>query len=326
MGMFAVVLFLSQYILTMCLLQIDNSHLQSYLLRFDMYLRLQHYLKLNTDILFFGDSTLYDFKPQDEDKRSIPELLQALTPGYSLAELSHASYHMDIYLEYCNYIAKQKNRPKLIIIPINMRSFSPEWDMRPQYQFEREKTILRNGPKKYLLLAFDRLLLSLRYNFFSISHEEFLHEPVFSGNEKVGVVKDFINPDYNQYSYKNVRNKFIFFYMYSLRRGHRKVKSLLEIARVLSRNHIPVIFYITPIDCQTGEKFFPRLFSRRLAENVEVIRSALAEEGSAIMDFSTALPRDAFTWHRYPNEHIGNKGKIVVAERLLIRVNKLLKK
>ena len=326
MGILAAVVFLSQCALTIGLLQVNDSRWQKYLLRFDMYMRLQDCLKLKTDILYFGDCSLFAGIPDDKDKRSIPAMLQALTPAYSIAELSRSAYHMELYLKYCQYIVKQRNHPKLVVIPVNMRSFSPEWDMRPQYQFEREKTILGGGPKKYLLLAFDRLLLSMGYDFYSISREKFSQEPVYNGNEKVGMVRDFLNPDANQYSDRNIRNKFIFFYMYSLRPGHRKVKSLLEISRILSRHSIAVIFYIIPIDHQAGEKYFPGLFSQRLAENVEVIRSALAQSGNEIMDFSTAVTRSEFAWKLFPNEHIGSKGKSLVAEGLLSRVNGLLKK
>jgi len=326
MGMLAAAVLLSQCALTVGLLHVAGGRLQNQLLRFDMYARLQHHLKLKTDIHYFGDCTLFTGKAGDKDNRSIPAMLQALCPGYAVAELSHPAYHMDLYLAFCQYIVKQGQHPKLVIIPINMRSFSPEWDRRPQYQFTREKTILAGGPKKYLLLAFDRLFMSLGYDLCAGSRDKYLREPVYCGDEKVGLVKDFLNPDFGKYSDEIMRDKLVFFYLYSLRPGHRKVRSLLEIARVLSLHSIPVIFYVMPIDCQTGEEFFPGLFSRRLAENVRVIRSALAETGNDVMDFSAAVPRGEFAWRQYPSEHIDSQGKLRVAEGLSSRLNGLLKR
>ena len=123
---------------------------------------------MKTDIIYFGDSTIYTLGVGDKDKRTTSEMVEEITPCYSLGSITHAAYQMDIYLEFCRYITRQKQHPSFIIIPINMRSFSPEWDRRPQYQFEMEKIILRGGLLKQLLLAFYKPLRVFKYNFTTI--------------------------------------------------------------------------------------------------------------------------------------------------------------
>lgn len=308
--------FFCQYLLTFYFLEIDDPRLKNYVFRFEPFTRLKTFLKKEKDIIYFGDSTLYTVGRGDKDKRDLGHMVDDMLPQYSVGEISHAAYHIDLYLEYCRYIVKQKYHPSIIIIPINMRSFSPDWDMRPQYQFEREKIILKGGLLKHLVLMFYKPLRVFEYNFYTITREEFLNMPVFNGTRQVGVIGDFNHRGYKKYSESNMKNKIQLFYLYSLTRQHRKVKSVMETARILSGNNIRPLFYIAPIDYETGEKYFPGQFLQRLTENVQLIRLVLEAEGVNVLDLSTSLPADVFAWGRYLNEYLKEKGRMYVAERI----------
>ncbi|MCP5108838.1 MAG: hypothetical protein GY950_35975 [bacterium] len=323
LSLLLLVTFFCQYLLTHYLLRIDDPRLKEYVFRFDEFTRLNHYLEEKIDIVYFGDSSIYTLGSGDKDKRSIARMTADKTPQYSLGELSHAAYHIDIYAAYCRYIARQGYHPEAVVIPINIGTFSPYWDKRPQYQFEKEKMILEGGIRKQLLQAFYKPLMALDYNFYTISREEFLNAPVFNGTRQVGIVSDFNNSSYRKYSERNMKNRILFFYMFSLSPQHRKLKSLVETAGVLARHNIEGIFYFTPIDYETGEKYFPGLFTRRLKENADVIRSLLAAEGVEVLDLSTGLPADSFSWGLYPNEHLNQKGRRYVAEKVSRRIDRL---
>ena len=94
------------------------------------------------DVLLFGSSVEEYADSKDKDKRSISKMINSLSNKYHVESISGVAYHMDLFLELSKYIVKNLSHPKLIIVPINMRTFSPEWDKRPEYQFEKEKKIL----------------------------------------------------------------------------------------------------------------------------------------------------------------------------------------
>ena len=104
--------------------------------------RLKHYLDNKADILYLGDSTIHHYSPQDLNRGAISEMIQDILPHYSIGRISAAAYNMDLFAEIVKYASYHHHDPKIIIIPINLRSFSPEWDMRPEYQFEKEKLFL----------------------------------------------------------------------------------------------------------------------------------------------------------------------------------------
>ena len=143
-------------------------------------LELDQQLQAGVDIVYFGDSTLI----YPEGEPTIPEMLRNLLPTHALGDVVHPAYQLDLYERYVNYLVEHNSQVKAVIIPINMRSFSPEWDLRPTYQFEREKTVLTYG----LLVSrlFYRLFDTLGQFDSSIDQNDFLEATVFNGDQPVG--------------------------------------------------------------------------------------------------------------------------------------------
>jgi len=268
---------------------------------FDNLVRLDKSLKKSPDILIFGDSTDWYTADEDKDKRSISLMLKKMIPRYSIVSITHPAYHPDVYAAFCQYIVRQKNQPRVIVVPINMRCFSPEWDMSPHYQFIKERIILEGGLKK----VFYKPLRVLNV-FKEVTREEYLDTPVYDGNRKVGQIKNM----------GGIKQQFLLKYMYSLDERHRKVRSLLKIARQLSKNNIKVIFYLTPIDYQAGEKYFPGRFKKQLTHNTGFLVSLLSKE--SVLDLSMDLTSDYFAWKKKGsvNEHLNQAGRRYVAEKL----------
>jgi hypothetical protein len=273
---------------------------------------LDSFLKKPVDVLIFGDSSNWYASKNDKDKRTISEMLENMMPGCSVKSITHGAYHMEVYAAFCQYIVRQKRQPGIIIIPINMRTFSPEWDMNPRYQFTRQRIILEGGLK----LAFYKPMRVLKYKFKTITRKEYLELPVYDGSQKIGKLKRMKGP----------KKQFILKYIYSLSDGHRKVKSLLKITRLLSKNNIQMLFYLTPIDYQEGERRLPGRFKKQLNHNTTFLCSLISKE--SLLDLSLDLTRDYFAWKEIKsvNEHLNQEGRRYVAKKLAEKLNVILTK
>jgi hypothetical protein len=275
---------------------------------------LKKYLNQPMDVLIFGDSSNWYTAETDTDKRSISRMVKDLIPQYRIKSITHAAYHLGVYAALCEYIVRQKKHPRVIIIPINLRSFSPEWDKEPHYQFAKEKTVLEGG----LPLAFYQPLRVLKYKFDTLTRKEYLDTPVFNGHEKIGTIKQM----------KSKKNQFILKYMYALSRKHRKIKSLGKIPQLLSRHNITTLFYLTPIDRESGELYLPNQFTRRVKKNITLIDSLLKESGRDcyLADLSLSLKSRYFAWQKKGsvNEHLNQEGRRFVAEKLAETLKGLL--
>lgn len=282
---------------------------------------LNEYLKDNVDIIYFGDSTLLHSAENDSDKRSIAMMLHDRVPRLKIKGMFHGAFNADIYLPFCSYITKQHSRPKTVIIPINMRSFSPEWDMRPQYQFEELKVFL--GENNFLK-NFYKPLSIFKYNPYRVTQRQFENSLIFNGDEPIGRVKDFnwtIHKYYKRNLEEFIKKIFLYFYMGSLKEEHRKIQSLVGIARTTKQSGIKVIFYITPIDYETGEKYLPKQFLERLGHNTNVIISSLLKEGVDVLDLSKDLKTELFDYTLpWINEHLNERGRNYVADKIADKI------
>lgn len=286
-------------------------------------LRLENHLQNQVDILYLGDSTVW----HPRGSQSTADILQELLPDYQIGEVSHAAYNLDLYLAVCQYIVRQDHQPDTIIMPINMRSFSPEWDLRPGYQFTQEKMILRYG------LFWSRTFLTA-YETFSefdsgITRAAFLNTTVYSGTTPVGTVRDFENlagrflvdeeQQEEMFVYyaeppaeEDLEETLVYYYMYDLSASHRKLDSLLKIVHLLRQHEIELLLYITPVNYQQGQRHHGEQFEAKFAANTEVIKKLLAEKRVELLDLSFGLEAYAFS----DTEHLRQPGKLFVARQL----------
>ena len=278
---------------------------------------LDGHLARAASVVYFGDSVIGSANGADADKRDIASMLQDRLPPGSVGLVDRHGYDLDTFREFVDYIARQPRKPKWVVLPINLRSFSPAWDRRPQYQGEFDKLRLRHGD--LLACAWSRPLSSfklLRLN--PISPREFQETHVYRGSARVGVIRDFDNPSYAVFSEEKLRNKFVLDYLYPLARNHRKLRSMLAVEEACRKAGIVPIFYVSPVDVESGTRSLGPEFRDTVAAHVELLRGLLAERKVPLLDLSSSLDAAAFDWRDrlYPNEHLKEKGRRFVADEV----------
>ncbi len=283
------------------------------------------------DIFYFGDSTVW----HPRGTQTTPAMVQEYLGERTVGEVSHAAYNLDLYLHYMQALiratADGSYRPELVIIPINMHSFAPEWDQRPEYQFTAEKRILDHG--RTFSRIFGRPLNIFGVYDSPISSEEFLNTDVYSDTAVVGQVADFEAALGNSRLEEKENERFVYYqalpeeglmestlvyyYMAPLAADHRKVQSMLQIVSLLQAHDIGLLFYITPVDGELGDVYLGTSFRRRLTANKQVILDLLAERNVPVLDLADALEPFYFS----DTEHLQQEGKRYVAEQLVAQID-----
>ena len=282
------------------------------------------YLAQGVDLLYLGDSTL--LLPVGEVTTG--EILQELLPDRRVGQVAHPAYGLDLFYDFAAHMDRHGASPDTLVLPINLRSFSPAWDMRPAYQFEKERRILAMG------LPWARLLVRPleAFGFFrpSISQQAFLDTPVYDGDVPVGQVRDFetlaadeILQEEAENSYREVELEdeetaqavLTYHYMLNLEPDHRKLDAMVAVAELAAGRGVNVIFYISPVNVEQGERFLGSKFTERLADNIRVVESRLdaaALDSVMLLNMAFDLPAYDFT----DLEHLTETGKEYVAEQI----------
>lgn len=312
-GFFAIVFLISLAIES----YLDNSN-------FPQFNELKSSLENKTKIIYFGDSTMRWAGINDTDKRPIGIMLQDIRNS-PVTVISSNAYHLGVYEQFSSYICNSQNKPEVVIFPINLRSFSPEWDTRPQYQFDDQIRQIRtsNNP-----------ISNLRERFFRVfggkqeGQNEILwkNQIVYYNTTPVGKVIDFNfkmterDTDIEQ----KIRKKFIYQYLYNLNSTHRKLASLNKTINNYKNCGVKPIIYITPIDYQNGAKYLGQSFTEIVDNNIQVILSVGKENLMQINDLSFSLDSKYFTYYLNPSEHLDQYGRKFIAENISKEAENLL--
>jgi hypothetical protein len=96
--------------------------------------------KPTPEVLYLGDSVVERISKYDVDTRTLGTMVGDCLQGkLSVAYIAHSAYHLRIFYGFIQVIKTLKRRPHVIILPINLRSFSPQWDLNPVWQLEPER-------------------------------------------------------------------------------------------------------------------------------------------------------------------------------------------
>lgn len=271
-------------------------------------------------VIYFCDSCNAWIDIDDVDRRLITELLNDQLLDKEVVRLDGGAYHLELYEAFVDLLITRQVRPDVLIIPVNLRSFSAEWDARPAYSFSSAKQQLRRADNP-VASAFSPLMKTLQWEREETpSIADFRATAVFDGEQQVGTVTDFDNNAYLHPTPELVRNKFIFHYMSSLQPQHRKLVALRNIAHQAAKHNLKILFYVTPIDYQTGTACLGERFTQQVSKNIALIRRNVSEYPVDFVDWSFALDASAFSWNTYPNEHLKEKGRSFVARNLAARL------
>lgn len=292
-------------------------------------------------VLYLGDSTVERVSDNDADKSMIPDMVKRAVKGeFEIIQVSQSAYHMSVYRGLIGLFNRTLFKPKIIIIPINMRSFSPQWDLYPPYQFEEELRLLSKCSKR---------------------KHGYLDQKRNDNRASIAVFED-TQVDYPLVNFKTIREFrniilskpvekkeiafrrrciFIFHYLYSLQPSHRKLRDMKHLIAEARAMQIKLCFYITPVNYISAIQYVGSEFDRVFGDNLRCVIAVLEAEGvyslneARLSKESSMLYRDLScsingSYFFHPDtltEHLNERGRQFVAEeitQMLLKPKELL--
>lgn len=265
--------------------------------------QLKYQIDNNIDFVILGSSVNKSFNPEDTDKRSIAQMFGPLLPNHTARGVSHEAFGMDVFYEMINYLSSNSNKVR-IIVPINLRSFSPIWDKRPQWQFVKEKYYISGLPD------WVNFRLYKEYD-----QNDFNQSIIYYNDSVLGTLKSIMNTINNEHE-ESMKRAFITNYMQFLRHDNRKLNALKSICNLAQDNSIKILFYYTPIDIQKARYLKIANFQNTIEINKNIINKIIKSHNLKVVDYSFELESDYFDYNHLPNEHMNMKGRLKIAQLL----------
>lgn len=278
-------------------------------------------------ILYFGDSVVERVSRDDVDKTPLGQIVaNRLRPRYTTFVISHSGYRPGIYLALSRVLESAKKKPSLVILPINMRSFSPQWDWNPDFDFEREITAINRyhrDPEKKMI----RLVPTNQISVGFWKRQAFLRRKVRYPFSSCKRIRHFVDEIANKSEDSCAvdfrwRQIFIFQYLHPLEANCRQLRYLQTLLSFLRDLGLPVVSYLTPINYQAGVRYVGEVFKALVLENIgKIVQQMAGEPLTAVSDTLykgpkltladwTFLLTENFFFHRNePTEHLNESGR-----------------
>lgn len=273
----------------------------------------------SAETLVFGDSVMERVAREDDDRRTLGQMISDELRPASTAVVSASANNPLVYRWLLSALAKMPRQPSTIIIPINLRCFSPQWHLNPDWQMKQEITLLaeytENGLEDVPPIA----------DVFrdDPAHEALAAMPLSFPLSQRRTMGEFRALVHEPPSHERSRDIFVFHYTHRLTGDHPKLKALAEAVDIAFGIAERVLLYITPINVEAAERFVGSNFRGLIADNVEVIRGRLGVE---LHDWHDRLPDEAFFHGDTATEHLNQSGRLALANIITITQKELRKR
>ncbi|MEJ1935711.1 hypothetical protein WDZ92_36425, partial [Nostoc sp. NIES-2111] len=264
-------------------------------------------------LLALGDSVFYRVSRTDRDQTSLGGMLEDRFPAQALA-IAGSAFHPRVYLALLRVLAKLPHHPRKLVLPVNMRCFSPQWGLRPDYAYTREIAAAeahRAGdpaPETRFPSPSEREEALARMLDTPVS---FPDSPLSSFGAFAELVA--ASPSGREAKAWRERQIAIFHYLYPLEPDHPWLIDLKACIALAGELGIRPLVYITPVNRDWGAKAAPDIFAARFAANVETCLGVLAPDVQAahgcLLDWSRAFGAGEFFNPDEKTEHLCEQGR-----------------
>ena len=281
--------------------------------------------KTSPDVVFLGDSTAFMGDAADTDRRDTGGLLDAALPGVQVGAHLGPGYTLADYALQTDFLVRHGLGPAVLVVPLNMRSFSPLWHDNPFIQHEELHLFLTNDG--YLFRSLYKPLATFgAFRCEMPPPETFLKQPIYDGSMKAGVAGD-VWPFDKQASAERARLLAVAHHMQPVAAQHDLLAAGKRLAAACRAGGLRLLVYVTPVDYVTGDEVLDGRLSKQLRENVDTAVLALRDQGIDVMDLSFAFGPELFRTGYYPaEEHLNERGRRRLAALLKAEVANLLER
>ena len=277
------------------------------------------------EVLVFGDSVAGRTARYDVLRATLTGLVaEGLAPAQRTCAVVHAGFHPGVFSALTKALRALPQRPRVIVVPINIRCISPQWARNPKWQFEHVVTAVEMFAEGQT--AIPRMTLDVVPAQASV--EEFLATPAGVVGFEGWTVGDFERrvrkaAPVPLSEVERRRLTFAYHYLSLADPASPRIKALEELATTGEALGCAVVAYLTPINHEAGRRLLGGVFDEVLAANVDVVLTALRSAGmttgpgTSVEDWSRLLSSEAFFHELLPTEHLNESGRRRLAREIV---------
>lgn len=271
-------------------------------------------------VLCLGDSVYVRTSHEDRDRRSLATMfLSELATEFESIVVCRGGYHLGVFAAFARFLSHMRLRPDFIVIELNIRSFSPQWYLHPDWRFESDIEMIDRSASQDRRPRSDWSSDADRLAGYSASQVSYPDTPFRTVGEFLAIVNDQTRTR-DEYR-RRMETLFRFHYMHPLAGNHPRLADLDDTLLLLGRMALPTLLYLTPVNYRAGTRWLGKAFLDRHRENSAVIeRPAYHQRVGGVIayhDWSTTLDDMHFVHPNIANEHLNERGRQALMARVV---------
>lgn len=278
--------------------------------------RLDRIAASNPDVLFLGDSTVMA-NIEDADRQTTPEILGELLPEIKVEYLYYPGWTLEIYDLILAYLKARGAHPKVVIAPINIRSFSVPWYYLPEMQYPRLRFSLQYG-HPFVRPLVRPLLVVKAADLNPISIPEFGHHLAAQYQESI---RQFGQPPIKAPDGRmpTLMRRYCS-YTFLVENDHPLMHAMQTLDQHAKYSEIPLLLYIAPTDLAHIERTLGAPSVNAVRENFLRIQNSADRTDMTLVNYAYVLNETDFFPVGVTASHLRDTGRRRLAERLAVEV------
>jgi hypothetical protein len=268
-------------------------------------------------VLLFGDSVMERVAEQDKDRRPLAKMLidAYAERGISVCDVTHTAYPPRLFARLLEVLRMLPLRPRLVVLPLNLRAFSSQWRLHPEYGFAAELAataqFIQDPSAGVPALCHERME--------PLDYRDLYEQTDAQAVEISGYGKYFVGDlrmalhtkPMTQWGYRR-RKELIFawHYLYEWREDNEQLTWLRGCLMMLRDMQIPKLrCYITPVNYGGGAEFCGAAFGHAVDFNSDALVAVGRRYDIGVDDWGRSLTREHFFSPDDATEHLNEAGR-----------------
>ena len=275
------------------------------------------------EVLLLGDSTSVLVSPFDLSRKTLATMVARGIRPLRTCVVAGVSYHPAVYEALVRAVTAMTSRPKVVVVPINVRHFSPEWTGNPNTSYKEviaaAEAFAADPSEPIRTVPAFRTGNLLRGEPGDPAWEGFLATPVAYPGRAERTVGDFVRalheaPTSVEERRAWLQTAFAFHFLYPLVPHNERLASLAETIRLATAAGCAVVAYLVPANHQAGADLLGDDYENALAEKSAIIVRAcdaatVSAELLTLENWTRLLTPDEFFIPYDVLSHINESGR-----------------
>jgi hypothetical protein len=283
-----------------------------------------------TDVYYFGESSNVTYDEEDSTKKSISELTASFFPGLRFTNINKNASHAGIYRHWLTELDGSKNKPKAVVVTLNLRSFGAAW-IHSDLETALQKSLVMGQPYPPLINRFMLSLQAFDNKTVEQREKEMLEdwktqELKFPFDFKYKTVAEwdnamangsYLNPDGSWNKPKIILAcHYIKGYALNINEKNPRVKDLDAMVAWCEKKEIPLYLNLMAENVEYADSLVGKELVFLMRQNRDYLVKRYQKNNCKVVDNLDEVAGDQFIDQNWTTEHYRQEGRMKIAKNL----------